>query len=165
MLRTGDRVRQRADGTVQYLGRLDTQMKLRGFRIEPGEIEARLLDAETISAAAVLLHDTPAGARLVAYAVPAPGAAPDPAALGADLARALPAYMVPSRILIIDAIPLTSTGKIDRARLPIPEADAPGDITPPATELEARLAQIWMEVLKISQIGTNQNFFHCGGFI
>jgi amino acid adenylation domain-containing protein len=163
MLRTGDRVRQSADGTVQYLGRLDTQMKLRGFRIEPGEIEARLLDAETVSAAAVLLHDTPTGARLLAYAVPAPGAAPDPAALGADLARALPAYMVPSRILIIDAIPLTSTGKIDRARLPIPQADAPGDITPPETELEAQLAQIWMDVLKIPKIGTNQNFFLCGG--
>jgi amino acid adenylation domain-containing protein/non-ribosomal peptide synthase protein (TIGR01720 family) len=163
MYRTGDRVRLLTDGTVDYLGRLDTQMKLRGFRIEPGEIEARLIDHETVSAAAIALHETPAGPRLTGYVVPAPGASPDPAALRASLARQLPAYMVPTRIIAIGAIPLTPTGKIDRAALPIPTADDAETLTPPETELETRLAQIWQDTLKIPQIGTNQNFFELGG--
>ena len=163
MVRTGDRVRLLPDGSVEYLGRLDAQMKLRGFRIEPGEIEAHLLKDETVSAAAVALHDTLAGPRLTGYVVPAPGASPDPASLRAGLARALPAYMVPARIMVIDAIPTTATGKTDRAKLPVPPAEDAGHLTPPETELETQLATIWKDTLKLPNIGTNQNFFELGG--
>ena len=163
MVRTGDRVRLLPDGSVEYLGRLDAQMKLRGFRIEPGEIEAHLLQDETVSVAAVALHETPAGPRLTGYVVPAPGASPDPASLRTGLARALPAYMVPARILVIDAIPLTATGKTDRAKLPAPPAEDTRHLTPPETELEAQLATIWKDTLKLPTVGTNQNFFQIGG--
>ncbi len=163
LYRTGDRVRQRADGTVEYLGRADAQVKLRGFRIEPGEIEARLLSDETVAAAAVVLAEMATGPQLIAYVVPAPGASPDARRLKASLARALPAYMVPAAILFLDRLPLTQTGKLDRNALPKPATEAQGEILPPETELERSLVRIWQDVLKSDQLGINQNFFEIGG--
>ncbi len=163
LYRTGDIVRLMADGQVEYLGRADAQMKLRGFRIEPGEIEAALAEEETVAEAAAVLKHGPAGARLVAYVTPTPGAAPVPATLRAKLAAKLPAYMVPARILVLAAMPHNSNGKLDRAALPDPIDDAAETIIAPTTELERQIAAIWRDVLKLETIGTDQNFFEIGG--
>ncbi len=152
-----------ADGQVEYLGRADAQMKLRGFRIEPGEIEAALAEEETVAEAAAVLKHGPAGARLIAYVTPTPGAAPDPATLRAKLAAKLPAYMVPARILVLAAMPHNSNGKLDRAVLPDPIDDAAETTIAPTTDLEHQIAAIWRDVLKLETIGTDQNFFEIGG--
>src|SRR5581483_1107226 len=116
LYRTGDLVRYREDGTLVYLHRLDDQVKVRGYRVEPGEVESRLLEHPTVSAAAVAVH----GDTLTAYLVPVPGAVPEPAALRAHLAARLPEYMLPSVYLVLDRLPLTANGKLDRRALPEP---------------------------------------------
>ncbi|MDI4666971.1 amino acid adenylation domain-containing protein, partial [Xanthobacter autotrophicus] len=121
MYRTGDRARWRADGTVEYLGRIDRQIKLRGFRIEPGEVEAMLRALPGVGAAAVALKTVGAAAQLVGYVVATAGAAPDPAALREALSRRLPDHMVPARFMVLQALPLTPNGKVDYAALPLPE--------------------------------------------
>ncbi|WP_375462993.1 amino acid adenylation domain-containing protein [uncultured Methylobacterium sp.] len=164
MYRTGDLARWRPDGTVEYLGRSDAQVKLRGFRIELGEVEAALLAQETVAAAAACVRPGPAGPMLVAHVVPAPGAGLDAAALRAALARRLPDYMVPARIVPLERLPLTPAGKLDRAALPepepLPEAD-PGD-TRPLTDTESRIARIWAEALGLPGIPPDQNVFEAG---
>ncbi|WP_053194197.1 amino acid adenylation domain-containing protein [Chelatococcus sp. CO-6] len=162
MYRTGDVVRRRADGVIDYLGRRDQQVKLRGFRIELGEVEAQLAELDGVSAAAAALREAPGGTMLVGYVVPAAGATIDPAALRATLAARLPGYMVPSRILIIDRLPFMPNGKLDRDALPQPQAHVV-PIRPPRTPLEADIAGIWREVLGLAAVGIDENFFELGG--
>ncbi|SMF97468.1 non-ribosomal peptide synthase domain TIGR01720/amino acid adenylation domain-containing protein [Methylomagnum ishizawai] len=159
LYRTGDRARHRADGAIEYLGRLDHQVKLRGVRIEPGEIEARLLAQPGVSEAVVLLADAPGGPRLVAYAA---AAGTDADTLAAALRRQLPEAMLPSRILVLDRLPKTPNGKLDRKALPGPEW-AGREYLPPATDTERRLAAIWQELLGVGRVGRSDRFFDLGG--
>ncbi|MET3134127.1 amino acid adenylation domain-containing protein [Oxalobacteraceae bacterium GrIS 1.11] len=162
LYRTGDQVRWRADGIIEYLGRLDQQVKVRGFRVELGEIEAALGCIEQVADAVATLHQGAQGGKLLAYVVAAAGATLDGAALRAQLARRLPDYMVPAAVMVLEALPISPNGKIDRKALP-PPAAAPRQITPPATELERQLARIWREVLQLPQVGVDDNFFELGG--
>ncbi|MFB7333683.1 amino acid adenylation domain-containing protein [Streptomyces adustus] len=165
MYRTGDLARWRADGTVEYLGRADTQVKVRGFRIEPGEIETALERCAGVDRAAVVLREDPPGQRrLVAYAVPAPGAAPPlPGDLRRALAAVLPDYMLPAAFVVLPELPLTANGKLDRRALPAPPADTPGPYTAPATETERAVAAVWTEVLGVDRAGRDDDFFALGG--
>ncbi|MER5350942.1 amino acid adenylation domain-containing protein [Kitasatospora sp. NPDC002551] len=161
MYRTGDRARWRTDGTLDYLGRTDEQVKLRGYRIEPAEIESALTGRpDVLRAAAVVLG----GRRLVAYAVPAPGAAgPDPAALREHLAVRLPAYLVPETVVLLDALPLTLNGKLDTAALPEPAPAAASRYVAPRTDAEQLVTQLWQEVLGVPRVGALDDFFELGG--
>ncbi|HEU4403667.1 MAG TPA: amino acid adenylation domain-containing protein, partial [Polyangiaceae bacterium] len=161
MYRTGDRARFLDDGQLEFLGRIDRQVKLRGFRIEPGEIEAALHELEGVAAAAVVLRE----GRLVGYVVPRPGRALDPGALREALARRLPASMVPSAFVLLDALPLTPHGKIDWRALPPPDAaEARGpEGGEPRGVAEAMLASIWGELLGRERVGRGANFFELGG--
>ncbi|MFG2633928.1 non-ribosomal peptide synthase/polyketide synthase [Streptomyces sp. NPDC048362] len=168
MYRTGDLARWTADGRLDYLGRADDQVKVRGHRIEPGEIEAALLDLPEVAAAAVTAVTDPRGhTRLAAYVVPAPGAPrPAPAELRAALRRVLPDHMVPSSFTPLTALPLTTSGKLDRRALPAPEpegAEAEREFTAPRTPDEETLAGIWAEVLGVARVGVTDNFFELGG--
>ncbi|MEV4110298.1 amino acid adenylation domain-containing protein [Nonomuraea sp. NPDC049695] len=157
--RTGDRVRLRRDGQVEFLGRLDAQVKVRGFRVEPGEIEHCLLTHPDVRQAAVLARD----GALVAYVVPRSPDGPPPAALGAHLARSLPPYLLPAHWVMLDALPLTRNGKLDRAALPEPDGPVGGDDTPPRTDAEELVADVWAEVLGADKIGAFDDFFALGG--
>ncbi|WP_437966992.1 amino acid adenylation domain-containing protein [Sorangium sp. So ce260] len=166
LYRTGDRVRLRADGAIEFLGRTDHQIKLRGHRVELGEIEARLREQPEVREAVVVARDSDGTKRLVAYVVGREAAALDVAALRGRLALELPDYMVPSAIVALPALPLTANGKIDRAALPEPgRAGAPqaAGFVAPRNEIEAALAQIWAEILRIDRVGIHDNFFALGG--
>ncbi|WP_437966994.1 amino acid adenylation domain-containing protein [Sorangium sp. So ce260] len=166
LYRTGDLARHRPDGAIEFLGRLDHQVKIRGLRIELGEIEARLLQHPEVQEAVVLARDEAhGGKRLVAYVTGQGGAAPEPAALRDWLADALPAYMVPAPILVLDRLPLSPNGKVDRRALPAPDAAtaAPRAYVPPRTEAERILAEVWAEVLHRDRVGIEDNFFELGG--
>uniref|UniRef100_UPI003B3A99E9 non-ribosomal peptide synthetase n=1 Tax=Longimicrobium sp. TaxID=2029185 RepID=UPI003B3A99E9 len=161
LYRTGDLGRWLADGTVEFLGRVDTQVKVRGYRIEPGEIEARLLGCAGVSEAVVVAHQDGAGnGRLVAYVV----GDVDAAILREHLRRELPDYMVPSAFVVLQALPLTPSGKLDRAALPAPEHAAGTDAyVAPRTPTEEVLAGIWAEVLHLERVGVTDSFFELGG--
>ncbi|MGI4859538.1 MAG: amino acid adenylation domain-containing protein, partial [Janthinobacterium lividum] len=163
--RTGDLVRHRRDGTLDFVGRADTQIKLRGFRIEPAEIEAALTEMDGIVEALVLASEGPAGqAMLIAWIVSERGAArPDTAMLLAALRKRLPYYMVPAAVVPLERMPLTPGGKVDRRALPPPTFAAGRHFSPPATQTEQRIATIWAEVLGIAQIGRDDSFFDLGG--
>ncbi|WP_164003082.1 amino acid adenylation domain-containing protein, partial [Pyxidicoccus caerfyrddinensis] len=134
LYRTGDLVRWRANGEVEYLGRTDSQVKLRGFRIELGEVESSLEEhASVLQAVAMVREDVPGLRRLVAYLVPAPGEALDTAALRASLQQRLPDYMVPSAFAVLQALPLTSSGKVDRKALTAPQASSSSEFVAPRT--------------------------------
>ncbi|HEX2091228.1 MAG TPA: condensation domain-containing protein, partial [Longimicrobiaceae bacterium] len=164
LYRTGDRVRWRADGGMEFLGRTDAQVKIRGFRIEPGEVEAALLRRPGVREAAVVAReDAPGEERLVGYVAPAAGEGLDPAELRAHLRGELPEYMVPSALVVLDALPLTPTGKTDRHALPAPEAASAEVYTAPRTPAEERLAGIFAEVLKRERVGAHDDFFALGG--
>ncbi|HEV3455242.1 MAG TPA: amino acid adenylation domain-containing protein, partial [Thermoanaerobaculia bacterium] len=213
LYRTGDRVRQRANGSCEYLGRYDDQVKVRGFRIEIGEVEAALLEHPRLAAAAVAAQPAPAGGkRLVAYVVPRPGAAaPAAAELRQHLAARLPEFMLPARFIPLGGLPLTGNGKVDRQALPqlaaetavhdaaavpapgaatlgpdapgasaaqgvvalgsaaTPEPNAPPAVpaaaayAPPSTPVEAALAGLWAELLRLPRVGIDDNFFELGG--
>ncbi|MES4891873.1 non-ribosomal peptide synthase/polyketide synthase [Streptomyces sp. NPDC096012] len=168
MYRTGDLARWTADGRIDYLGRADDQVKVRGHRIEPGEIEAALLDLPEVAAAAVAAVTDPHGhTRLAGYVVPASGAPrPAPADLRAALRRVLPDHMVPSSFTALAALPLTTSGKLDRRALPAPDpegAEREGEFTAPRTPAEETLAGIWAEVLGVARVGVTDNFFELGG--
>ncbi|RZT39145.1 non-ribosomal peptide synthetase [Cupriavidus agavae] len=163
LYRTGDLARWLPDGELEYLGRIDQQVKVRGFRIEPGEIEARIMAHGGIGNAAVVALDGPSGARLVAYVVPVAGVMPDIAALRAALAELLPDYMVPAAFVVIDALPLTPNGKLDRRALPAPAFDHAQDFVAPEGDAETALAAIWAEVLGLPRVGRADNFFELGG--
>ncbi|HEU0298458.1 MAG TPA: amino acid adenylation domain-containing protein, partial [Longimicrobium sp.] len=165
MYRTGDRARLRPDGTLEFLGRLDHQVKLRGFRIEPGEIEAALLAHPAVHRAAVVLReDRPGDPRLAAYLVAVPGsAAPSAAELRAHLGTTLPEYMLPAAFVALDALPLTANGKTDLRALPAPVRAPERDHAPPTTPAEAAIAGFWAEALGVERVGVHDNFFEIGG--
>ena len=164
LYRTGDLVRQRADGLVEYLGRIDHQVKIRGFRIELGEIETRLLEHEAVREAVVLALDSPSGKQLVAYLVSDAEQGDLREALKAHLKAQLPDYMVPAHLIVLDAMPLTANGKLDRRALPEPDPEANRQhYVAPRNELEQTLAAIWAAVLNVQQVGLDDNFFELGG--
>ncbi|MFC7613071.1 AMP-binding protein [Actinokineospora soli] len=158
MYRTGDLVRRRADGVLEYLGRADQQLKLRGIRIEPAEVEAALLALPGVSAAVVVAHqdETPDDARLVAYVVGDPGPAVD------TLPAVLPAHLVPSDVIAVDAIPLTANGKLDRAALPAPTRRERGYVAP-RTPAEELVAEVFAEILGVAKVGAFDHFLELGG--
>lgn len=164
--KTGDLARYRDDGTVEFLGRRDHQVKVRGFRIELGEIETALARRPGVTASvAVAREDSPGDARLVAYVVldgDSREAAPN--ALRRSLGDVLPAYMIPSAIVVLDELPLTPNGKIDRKALPAPtlERDVESTVAEPRTDLERRLVGIWEDELGIRPIGIEDDFFDLG---
>ncbi|PWG07513.1 non-ribosomal peptide synthetase, partial [Streptomyces sp. V2] len=157
--RTGDVVRRRGDGQLEFVGRSDDQVKIRGFRVEPREVESVLVRHPAVDQAVVLAH----AARLIAYAVPAPDATVHAAELRAHAAAVLPEYMVPSAFVTLDAIPLNANGKVDRAALPEPEGPGTDQYTAPRTESERVLVDIWTEVLGARRVGVHDNFFDLGG--
>ncbi|MGU9810219.1 non-ribosomal peptide synthetase [Pseudomonas sp. LF052] len=164
LYRTGDLVRQRADGLVEYLGRIDHQVKIRGFRIELGEIETRLLEHQAVREAVVLALDSPSGKQLVAYLVSDADHATLRDALKAHLKTQLPDYMVPAHLIVLDSMPLTANGKLDRRALPQPDPEANRQhYVAPRNELEHTLAAIWCAVLNVQQVGLDDNFFELGG--
>ncbi|HEV8580122.1 MAG TPA: amino acid adenylation domain-containing protein [Thermoanaerobaculia bacterium] len=167
MYRTGDLVCWRLDGQLEYLGRIDGQVKLHGLRIEPGEIESLLDRHPAVRHSAVIAReDRPGDKRLVAYVVPAPGAPPNAQDLLRHLAGSLPSYMVPADCVFLDALPLTPSGKLDRRALPAP---APSPEPPPHTRvaprdpIEAAVAAVCADVLGVAEIGATDDFFALGG--
>jgi amino acid adenylation domain-containing protein len=160
LYRSGDRARWTAEGEIEYLGRLDHQVKLRGQRLELGEIEARLRDYPGITAAAVILRDGPAGQQLIGY-VCGP-AAQEEDALRAHLAQTLPEALLPARLLALEHLPLTPNGKLDRNALPQVELPERA-FEAPHTSLEQALADMWVKVLGVERVGRQDNFFALGG--
>ena len=165
MYASGDLARYLANGDIDFLGRIDDQLKLRGFRIEPGEIEAALRGAPGVREALVLLRVIASGASaLVAYIVTEPGSEPEPATLRRALAQRLPEYMIPAHFVALQQFPLTPNGKVDRAALPLPDAGAgQRGYSAPHTATQKALAQEWATVLGLSRIGIQDNFFELGG--
>ncbi|MGW4636713.1 amino acid adenylation domain-containing protein, partial [Nocardia sp. NPDC004415] len=164
MYRTGDVVRWTAERTVEYVGRSDFQVKIRGFRIELGEIDSALAAHETVDFATTLGHKSTAGAvSLVAYVVAAPGRSIDVAALTAHVEERLPAYMVPSSIMVIDHVPLTPVGKLDRKALPEPVFATEVTFRAARTPIEQTIAEVFAEVLGVERVGVDDSFFALGG--
>ncbi|QRO01823.1 amino acid adenylation domain-containing protein [Archangium violaceum] len=170
MYRTGDLARWLEDGTVEYVGRVDSQVKLRGFRIELGEIEAQILAQPDVAEAAVVVRQAPGGdAQLAAYVAPEGGKAEGNwvATLRASLARVLPEYMVPSRFVVLERLPLTSSGKVDRRALPpLPDLEtgtAGQEVVTPRNARERALVEIFESVLGIGGVGATSDFFQLGG--
>ncbi|HEV2736541.1 MAG TPA: phosphopantetheine-binding protein, partial [Longimicrobiaceae bacterium] len=163
LYRTGDLARWRPDGRLEFVGRGDFQVKVRGFRIEPGEIEARLAEHAAVREAVVVARDDgPGGRRLAAYYV---GEEVEVEALRSHLGERLPEYMVPAAYVRLEALPLTSTGKVDRRALPAPEggAYAARGYEAPQGDTEAALAEIWSELLGVERVGRHDDFFELGG--
>jgi amino acid adenylation domain-containing protein len=167
LYRTGDAARFRPDGTIEFLGRVDQQVKLRGFRIELGEIEGVLEEHDSVGSAAVVVRGDATGEKVLAAYVAASGW-PEPSAgeLRAFLKGRLPAYMIPQAFVMLEALPLTPSGKVDRLALPAPGPEARGadeDCAPPRNPVEEVLAGIFAQVLNVERVGVNDNFFELGG--
>lgn len=168
LYRTGDMARHLADGRIELLGRIDYQVKVRGFRVELGEIESALCELPGIKKAVVVAReDAPGDVRLVAYVVSSPGEQPGSGELREHLTRRLPGYMSPSALVFMDAIPLTPAGKVDRRALPPPDEDNRARVATayvePQTELEQEIAAVWSELLGVGKIGLHDDFFDLGG--
>ncbi|MBD1879528.1 non-ribosomal peptide synthetase [Coleofasciculus sp. FACHB-T130] len=166
LYKTGDLARYRADGTIEYLGRCDRQIKLRGFRIELEEIESVLAQHPQIRDMVVLIREDEAGSKLVAYVVPKSAAVPTVSELRSYLQQKLPEYSIPSAFVTLESLPLTPNGKVDRQGLPSPGVARPNlddAFVAPRTPAEQVLAEIWREVLNLEQVGIYDNFFALGG--
>jgi amino acid adenylation domain-containing protein len=166
LYRTGDLVRYLADGNLDYIGRSDQQVKIRGNRIELGEVEVVLEKHEAVAEAVVEAHDEDGQKRLVAYVVAVKEAAPEVTELRTFLQERLPAYMIPSAFVLLPQWPLTANGKLDRKALPAPDKNRPAlgrEFVAPRTTLEKVLTDLWIDVLKVDQVGVNDNFFELGG--
>ncbi|MEG3079904.1 amino acid adenylation domain-containing protein [Halomonas sp. 5021] len=165
LYRSGDRVRQLADGSLEFLGRVDDQVKIRGYRVEPNEIAALLRDHPGVLEAEVVARDDNEGrAQLYAYVVMATGSDVDDAELLEQLGERVPDYMVPSALVRLDGLPLTANGKLDRKALPEPvRADGGKAFEAPQGEAEEALAAVWADVIGCEQVGRNDNFFELGG--
>ncbi len=164
LYRTGDLARWRVDGRLECLGRIDHQIKLRGFRIELGEIETALARLPGVAQAAAAVRGEGEERRLVAWVVPRPGAGSlDTAEMRAALRRSLPEYMVPTVVMAIQALPLTSNGKVDLRALPDPGRPEPAAHVAPRDAVEEELAAIWTRLLKVERVGVHDNFFALGG--
>ncbi|VVN37237.1 Linear gramicidin synthase subunit B [Pseudomonas fluorescens] len=166
LYRSGDLARYREDGALEYLGRIDHQVKIRGFRIELGELEAHLQGLPMINEAAVLVHEGVGGKQLIGYVVPTPSNADSrqlTATVRQALAERLPDYMLPARLVVMNALPLNRNGKLDRAALPAPEVWETVAGTAPQGPLEIELAQIWQQVLQVARVDREHSFFELGG--
>jgi len=167
LYRTGDRARYLHDGAIEFLGRLDYQVKVRGFRVELGEIEAVLRRHPSIRESVALVYEDPFGdKRLVAYIVVDPNFPPSSATLRSFLQNRLPEYMIPATFVTLDALPLTSNGKLDRRSLPMPtdlKASLDTSFVAPSTVSENLLTDIWTRVLGVECIGIHDGFFALGG--
>jgi amino acid adenylation domain-containing protein len=164
--KTGDRARYWADGRVELLGRNDDQVKVRGFRIELGEIEHALQALPDVLRAAVVVRDDGDDQNIIAYLVPVPGVHLTPAELRAALLQNLPEYMIPAAFVMIDQIPTTPNGKLDRKALPAPDAAATRksrESVPPQTPTQIKLAELWESLLKVKNVGIHESFFDLGG--
>jgi acyl carrier protein len=165
LYRTGDLGRWRANGEIEYLGRVDSEVKLRGMRIELGEIEAVLMTHEQVGEAAVELAEESGQARLLAYVVSRDGEMPNARELRRHLRMKLPEAMVPARYVVLEELPLLASGKVNRRALAgmAGVVLAEQGMTPPRTETERKLGEIWKELLKVEEVGVDQNFFELGG--
>ena len=165
LYRSGDRVFWRSDGQLQYIERVDSQVKLRGFRVELGEVEGAIGQHPEIAEAAVACHQQPAGALLAAYLVARSAQAPTPEQLREFLAARLPDYMIPSAYVTLDQLPRTPAGKLDRQRLPQLEGvelTTSAQYVEPRSPLERQIADLWAEVLERPRVGVEDNFFRVG---
>ncbi|WP_017609487.1 non-ribosomal peptide synthetase [Nocardiopsis xinjiangensis] len=165
MYRSGDVVRRRPDGELEFLGRSDEQVKIRGHRVEPGEVETALQDLSEIAQAVVTVDTDAAGPRLAAYVVLSTAPAPTPAELAEQAAAVLPGYMVPSAFVPVDRIPLTPNGKTDRKALPAVDwtEQSGAEYTAPRTRAEQELADLWCVLLGLERVGVHDDFFRVGG--
>ncbi|MGG6894978.1 amino acid adenylation domain-containing protein [Rhizobium sp. BR 315] len=161
LYKSGDLGRWREDGIVEFAGRVDHQIKLRGFRIEPGEIEAALRSDQRVAEVVVLLHNKDGRSSLVAYVVPREGESLNVTELRRTAMTALPDYMVPQTIMLIDKLPMGPNSKLDRAALPAPRIER--EIVAPANDKERAILDAWKEILDIGDIGVTENFFDIGG--
>ena len=170
MHRTGDRARWRTDGTIEVLGRADTQLKVGGYRVEPAQVEAAMSGHPDVAQSVVAIRPGAHGNRLIGYVVPRTGTAQTPvvpADLRTHLSARLPAYLIPAAFVALEAMPVTAGGKLDRASLPDPTTFAParpGERNGEAvTDLERAVAAIWRDVLRLDRVGVHDNFFDLGG--
>jgi amino acid adenylation domain-containing protein len=164
LYRTGDLARWRSDGNLEFLGRVDSQVKIRGLRVELGEVEHVLTGHPAIAQAVVLPHTGDDGAvTLIAYVVVAPGTAPSVEEVRAYLAAELPAYMIPATYVPLTELPLNSSGKVDKAKLPLPTAAPVVEFVPASTPTEIQLVELWQGLLGVERIGVKDNFFGLGG--
>jgi non-ribosomal peptide synthetase component F len=166
MYRTGDLVRRQRDGRLEFLGRLDHQVKIRGFRIETGEIESSLRQHPAVRDTVVVVREDSGEKRLVAYLVVQPQQTVAINEVRAHVQQSLPDYMIPSAFVVLDQLPLSTSGKVDRRRLPQPNDDRPAlveNFVAPRTPIEQEVAGIWEQVLKVRKVGINDNFFALGG--
>jgi amino acid adenylation domain-containing protein len=165
---TGDLARYQADGNLEFLGRVDHQVKLRGYRIELGEIEAALGRHEQVSEVVVVARGGAGSGeqRLVGYVVRQPGSVVSSGELREYLKQSLPDYMIPAALVLLEQLPLTANGKVDRKALPAPEpsrVDLGGAYVPPQSEVERAIAGVWQEILQVEKVGRHDNFFDLGG--
>ncbi len=164
LYRTGDLVRYRPSGEIEFIGRIDNQVKVRGFRIELGEIESALAEHPSVREAVVVARKDNGDKHLAAYLVPRPGLTPSIDEVREFLKDKLPDHMVPSMFSVLDSLPLSPTGKVDRRALPpAKELDRTRSFAPPTDELELKLSKIWERVLGLRSIGVDDNFFELGG--
>ncbi|WP_179500168.1 non-ribosomal peptide synthetase [Streptomyces sp. WZ.A104] len=165
MYRSGDLVRWRADGQLDFVGRVDDQVKLRGFRLELGEVESALARRPEVAQTAAVVHEDETGERrLVGYVTPAPGAdEPDGGRIRASVAKFLPEYMVPDLVTVLDTLPLSPSGKLDRGRLPRPRFTAAAGSRVPESRQEAEIASLFAEALGLPRVGASDSFFDLGG--